>query len=169
MVEEVKAPAPELERAEIPWVVAYLREDIQDLRNEVREVRRSVQRLDERLDGGLARLDAKIDARSDGLDEKLDGGLARLDRGSDAEVSCLYARLRATSEKYPSGRGVHGFVEFAQEEQRNKEAKRFPPLGQPLLSGLINCLRARLSISEEATCIDRAGGFCYCPISRNLV
>ena len=32
MAGEVKGPAPELERAEIPWVVAYLREDIQDLR-----------------------------------------------------------------------------------------------------------------------------------------
>ena len=62
MAEEVKAPVSEAERAEIPWVVAYLREDIQDLRNEVREVRRSVQRLDE-----------KIDARSDGLDAKIEG------------------------------------------------------------------------------------------------
>ncbi len=43
MAEEVKVP--ELEKAEIPWVVAYLREDIQDLRNEVRENRRSIQRL----------------------------------------------------------------------------------------------------------------------------
>jgi len=100
MAEEVKVP--ELEKAEIPWVVAYLtktlsvcsrsyalflfvlsfisfgesfryREDIQDLRNEVREVRRSVQRLDEKVDGGLARLDAKIDARTDGLDAKIEG------------------------------------------------------------------------------------------------
>ena len=62
MAEEVKAPVSEVERAEIPWVVAYLREDIQDLRNEVREVRRSVQRLDE-----------KIDTRSDGLDAKIEG------------------------------------------------------------------------------------------------
>ena len=62
MAEEVKAPVSEVERAEIPWVVAYLREDIQDLRNEVREVRRSAQRLDE-----------KIDARSDGLDAKIEG------------------------------------------------------------------------------------------------
>ena len=32
MAEEAKAAVPELEKAEIPWVAAYLREDIQDLR-----------------------------------------------------------------------------------------------------------------------------------------
>ncbi|MGA9349872.1 MAG: hypothetical protein WBW48_13860 [Anaerolineae bacterium] len=69
MTEEVRAPVSELERAEIPWVVAYLREDIQDLRNEVREVRRGVQRLDEKIDDGLARLDARID----GMDAKIEG------------------------------------------------------------------------------------------------
>ena len=50
MAEEPKATVPELERAEIPWVVAYLREDIQDLRGEIREVRRSVERLDDKID-----------------------------------------------------------------------------------------------------------------------
>ena len=69
MAEEVKAPIKE---AEVPWAISYLREDIQDLRNEVREVRRSIQRLDEKLDSGLTRLDAKIDARSDGLDAKIE-------------------------------------------------------------------------------------------------
>ena len=78
MAEEVKVPVSEAERAEIPWVVAYLREDIQDLRNEVREVRRSVQRLDEKLDVGLAR-----------LDEKLDVGLTRLDAKIDARTDEL--------------------------------------------------------------------------------
>jgi len=33
MAEEGKAPVSEVEKAEIPWVVAYLREDIQELRN----------------------------------------------------------------------------------------------------------------------------------------
>ena len=51
MAEEVRAPIKE---AEVPWVVAYLREDIQDLRNEVREVRRltieSYEKLDAKLD-----------------------------------------------------------------------------------------------------------------------
>ena len=42
MAEEVRAPIKE---AEIPWVVAYLREDIQDLRNEIRGVRRSIESL----------------------------------------------------------------------------------------------------------------------------
>ena len=68
-VKEARAPVWE---AEVPWVVSYLREDIQDLRSEVREVRRSVQRLDEKLDSGMERLDAKIDARVDGLDAKID-------------------------------------------------------------------------------------------------
>jgi len=68
-VREARAPVWE---AEVPWVVAYLREDIQDLRNEVREVRRSVQRLDEKLDSGLERLDAKIDGGLAKLDVKID-------------------------------------------------------------------------------------------------
>jgi hypothetical protein len=55
MTEQAKAPVSELERAEIPWVVAYLREDIQDLRNAVRETRRliieSYQKLDAKIEG----------------------------------------------------------------------------------------------------------------------
>lgn len=66
MTEEVRAPVSELERAEIPWVVAYLREDIQDLRNEIREVRRLTIESYEKLD-------AKIDVRTDGLDAKIEG------------------------------------------------------------------------------------------------
>jgi len=81
-VREARAPVWE---AEVPWVVSYLREDIQDLRNEVREVRRSVQRLDEKIDSSLERLDAKIDARTDGLDAKID---ARTD-GLDAKIEGL--------------------------------------------------------------------------------
>ncbi len=65
MVEEVRAPVSELERAEIPWVVAYLREDIQDLRNEVRETRRltieSYEKLDAKIDGLRQDMDAKIE------------------------------------------------------------------------------------------------------------
>ena len=37
----------------------------------MREVRRSVQRLDEKMDGGLTRLDAKIDARTDELRQEM--------------------------------------------------------------------------------------------------
>jgi hypothetical protein len=55
MAKQAKAPVSELERAEIPWVVAYLREDIQDLRNAVRETRRliieSYQKLDAKIEG----------------------------------------------------------------------------------------------------------------------
>jgi hypothetical protein len=65
MAEEVRAPVSELERAEIPWVVAYLREDIQDLRNEVRENRRltieSYEKLDAKIDGLRQDMDAKIE------------------------------------------------------------------------------------------------------------
>jgi chromosome segregation ATPase len=64
MVEEARAPVSELERAEIPWVVAYLREDIQDLRNEVRENRRSIERLRQDMDAKIEGLDAKIERLS---------------------------------------------------------------------------------------------------------
>ena len=62
MAEEVKAPVWE---AEVPWVVAYLREDIQDLRNEVRETRRltveSYEKLDAKIEGLRQDMDAKIE------------------------------------------------------------------------------------------------------------
>jgi hypothetical protein len=58
MAEEVKAP---LWEAEVPWMVSYLREDIQDLRNEVRENRRSIERLRQDMDAKIEGLDAKIE------------------------------------------------------------------------------------------------------------
>ena len=61
MAEEIRAPVLELDRAEIPWVVAYLREDIQDLRNEVRENRRSIERLRQDMGAKIEGLDAKIE------------------------------------------------------------------------------------------------------------
>ena len=68
-VREVRAPVWE---AETPWMVAYLREDIQDLRNEVREVRRltieSYEKLDAKIDGLRQDMDAKIE----GLNQKMD-------------------------------------------------------------------------------------------------
>ena len=73
MTEESREARAPVWEAEVPWVVSYLREDIQDLRNEVREVRRSVQRLDEKLDSGLARLDAKIDELRQDMDTKIEG------------------------------------------------------------------------------------------------
>jgi len=72
---EIREARPVWE-AEVPWVVAYLREDIQDLRNEVRETRRliveSYEKLDAKIDARTDELDAKIDARTDGLDAKID-------------------------------------------------------------------------------------------------
>ena len=72
-VREARAPVWE---AEVPWVVSYLREDIQDLRNEVREVRRltieSYEKLDAKIDELRQDMEAKIDARTDGLDAKID-------------------------------------------------------------------------------------------------
>ena len=73
----------------MPWMVSYLREDIQDLGNEVREVRRSVQRLDEKLDSGLERLDAKIDAKIGGLDAKIGDKIEGLDAKMDAKIERL--------------------------------------------------------------------------------
>ena len=70
-VKEVKEARAPVWEAETPWMVAYLREDIQDLRNEVREVRRNIQRLDEKLDSGLERLDEKIDARTEELRQEI--------------------------------------------------------------------------------------------------
>ena len=95
-VREARAPVWE---AEVPWVVSYLREDIQDLRNEVREVRRSVQRLDEKLDSGLERLDAKIDARADGLDAKIGGGLEQLDAKIDGGLAQLDTKIDARTDE----------------------------------------------------------------------
>jgi chromosome segregation ATPase len=65
-----------LERAEIPWVVAYLREDIQDLRNEVRENRRSIKRLRQDMDARIEGLDTKIDVLRQDMDAKI-GARAR--------------------------------------------------------------------------------------------
>jgi len=76
MVEGVRAPVLELDRAEIPWVVAYLREDIQDLRNEVRETWRltieSYEKLDAKIDGLRQDMDAKIDGLRQGIDAKIE-------------------------------------------------------------------------------------------------
>ena len=90
-VREVRSPVWE---AEVPWVVAYLREDIQDLRSEVREVRRSVQRLDEKLDDGLERLGARIDGLRQDMGEKIDSGLERLDAKIDGLNRKMDVQLR---------------------------------------------------------------------------
>ena len=63
MTEEAKTPVLELDRAEIPWVVAYLREDIQDLRNEVRETRRLTIESYEKLDAKIEGLRQDMDVR----------------------------------------------------------------------------------------------------------
>ena len=86
MAEEVKAPIKE---AEVPWAISYLREDIQDLRNEVRETRRltleSYEKLDAKIDARTDGLDAKIDARTDGLDARL----GKLDAKFDVRIEDL--------------------------------------------------------------------------------
>jgi len=74
---EVREARPVWE-AEVPWVVAYLREDIQDLRGEIREMRRSIERLD-----------AKIDARTDGLDAKIE----ELRQDMDAKIEGLHREM----------------------------------------------------------------------------
>ena len=94
-VREARAPVWE---AETPWMVAYLREDIQDLRNEVREVRRSVQRLDEKLDSGLERLGEKIVDGLERLGEKIVDGLERLDAKTDARTDELRQGMDAKIE-----------------------------------------------------------------------
>jgi|GEM_PF-3359138 len=72
MTEEAKTPVLELDRAEIPWVVAYLREDIQDLRNEVRETRRLTIESYEKLDAKIEGLRQDMDAKIEGLRQDMD-------------------------------------------------------------------------------------------------
>jgi len=88
MVEEVKEVRAPVWEAEVPWVVSYLREDIQDLRNEVREARRLTIESYERLG-------ARIDARTDGLNAKIDEGLERLDAKIDEGFERLDAKIES--------------------------------------------------------------------------
>lgn len=67
MEEETRAPVRELERAEVPWVVAYLREDLQDLRNDVRENSKAIRDSYERLDAMIDSLRKDMDARFEEL------------------------------------------------------------------------------------------------------
>ena len=95
---EVRETRPVWE-AEVPWVVAYLREDIQDLRNEVRETRRltlqSYEKLDAKIDEGLARLDAKIDEGLARLDAKIDAKIEELRRDMDVRFRWTLATMVA--------------------------------------------------------------------------
>jgi hypothetical protein len=68
-VREARAPVWE---AEVPWVVAYLREDIQDLRNEVRETRRLTVESYGKLDAKIDELRQDVDAKIDGLRQDID-------------------------------------------------------------------------------------------------
>ena len=65
MAEETREARAPVWEAEVPWVVSYLREDIQDLRNEVRETRRltveSYEKLDAKIEGLRQDMDAKIE------------------------------------------------------------------------------------------------------------
>jgi len=56
----------------VPWVVSYLREDIQDLKDEVRENRRSIERLRQEMDAKIDGLRQDMDAKIEGLDRKMD-------------------------------------------------------------------------------------------------
>ena len=85
MTEEAKTPVLELDRAEIPWVVAYLREDIQDLRNEVRETRRLTIESYEKLDAKIEELRQDMNAKIEGLDAKIEG----LRQDMDAKIEGL--------------------------------------------------------------------------------
>jgi len=82
-VREVRAPVWE---AETPWMVAYLREDIQDLRNEVREVRRLTIESYEKLDAKIDGLRQDIDARIEGLRQDIDAKIEGLNRKMDVQL-----------------------------------------------------------------------------------
>jgi chromosome segregation ATPase len=95
MAEQARAAVSELERAEIPWVVAYLREDIQDLRNEVRENRRSIERLHQDMDAKIEGLDAKIDRLRQDMDAKIFGLDAKIE-GLNREMSVQFRWVAGT-------------------------------------------------------------------------
>jgi len=86
---ETRAPARELETAEVPWVVAYLREDLQDLRNDVREnskaIRDSYERLDVKIDSLRNDVDTKIDSLRNDMYTKIDS----LRNDMDAKIDSL--------------------------------------------------------------------------------
>ncbi|HIC94605.1 MAG TPA: hypothetical protein EYP09_10215 [Anaerolineae bacterium] len=89
-----------MERAEIPWVVAYLREDIQDLRNEVRETRRLTLQSYEKLDAKIEELRQEMDAKIEGLDAKIEGLRQEMDakiEGLRREMSVQFRWMMATT------------------------------------------------------------------------
>jgi chromosome segregation ATPase len=85
MTEEIREARAPIREAEVPWVVSYLREDIQDLRNEVRENRRSIERLRQDMGAKFEALDAKIDGKIDGLRQDMDAKI----KGLDAKIEGL--------------------------------------------------------------------------------
>ena len=69
---------------EFHWGISYLREDIQDLRQELRG-------LDAKLEARTAALDAKID----GLDLRLNAKIEGLDTRLSTRIDQVYTRLDA--------------------------------------------------------------------------
>jgi phosphoglycerate-specific signal transduction histidine kinase len=85
-VREARAPVWE---AEVPWVVAYLREDIQDLRNEVRETRRLTVESYEKLDAKIDELHQDMDVKINGLRQDMDAKIDGLRQDMDAKINGL--------------------------------------------------------------------------------
>ena len=102
---EVRETRPVWE-AEVPWVVAYLREDIQDLKGDIREIRRSIERLDAKLNARIDELDAKFDAKIDELDAKFDAKIDELDVKFDAKIDELDAKFDTKIEGLRREMGV---------------------------------------------------------------
>ncbi|MBI2505939.1 MAG: hypothetical protein HYW07_22215 [Candidatus Latescibacteria bacterium] len=73
-------PPPE----QLPWGISYLREDIQDLRQDLRENTQDLRQ-------GLRSLDAKLEARAAALDLKMDG----LGTHLNTRIDQVYTRLDA--------------------------------------------------------------------------
>ena len=96
---EVREARPVWE-TEVPWVVAYLREDIQDLKGDIREMRRSIERLDaklsariEELDTKIGKLDAKFSTKIEELDAKFSTKIEELDAKFTTKIEELDAKL----------------------------------------------------------------------------
>ncbi|NKB71434.1 MAG: hypothetical protein GKR89_30550 [Candidatus Latescibacteria bacterium] len=100
-------PPPRPDPADMHWGIAYLREDIQDLRNDMRHqfevvhkrIDQSHQLLDTRIDETNKRLDARIDETNRVLGERIDQTNQRMDDRFDETNRSLGERIDETNKR----------------------------------------------------------------------
>ena len=75
---------------QLPWGISYLREDIQDLRQDLRDniqgVRQDLRSLDAKLEARTAALDGKIEAFDSRLNTRMDQFYTKLDAKIDTKL-----------------------------------------------------------------------------------